>query len=92
LNSGDVLIAGGIGASFLSAAEIVHPTIGVAQPQVEIEVNPSTITLGQRATLSWSSSNATSCTASGAWAGPQALNGSLGESPAPAGTYVYTLT
>jgi len=31
---------------------------------------------GQSATITWSSSNATSCTASGAWSGPLATSGS----------------
>jgi hypothetical protein len=39
-------------------------------------IDPSTITSGGSATLSWSSSNATLCIASGAWAGDKSVSGS----------------
>jgi len=65
-----------------------------AQPTVSIAINPTTITLGQSAALSWSSTNATACTASGAWSGTQALSNSAGlsETPTATGTLTYTLT
>jgi hypothetical protein len=44
-------------------------------PGVSISVSPSTITKGDSATLSWVSSNATSCTASGAWSGSKPVTG-----------------
>ncbi len=46
---------------------------------------------GQASTLTWSTTNATSCTASGAWAGNQATSGSLAVTQAIAGTYTYNL-
>ncbi len=63
-----------------------------AVPTVSLAVSPSSIAVGSRATLSWSSSNATTCTASGAWSGTQALSGSQTVAPAAAGTETYTLT
>ena len=41
-----------------------------------IRISPSAVLPGQSATLTWSSSYATSCTASGAWSGSQATTGS----------------
>jgi hypothetical protein len=61
-------------------------------PTVTIGVNPSSIAVGGSATLTWSSANATSCTASGAWSGTQATSGSQTVSPGVAGTDTYTLT
>ena len=55
-----------------------------------ISVSPSTITLGQSATVTWSS-NAPNCTASGAWTGSRAGSGSETVTPATPGTLTYTL-
>ena len=61
--------------------------------------SPTTIVVGQASTLAWSTTNATSCTASGG-TGSDGWNGSVGTSSAgtstgaisTAGNYVYTLT
>ena len=55
-----------------------------------ISVSPSTITLGQSATVTWSS-NAANCTATGAWTGSRASSGSETVTPATTGTLTYTL-
>jgi hypothetical protein len=44
-------------------------------PTVALTANPATITAGQSTTLTWSSTNATSCTASGGWSGARATSG-----------------
>lgn len=44
--------------------------------QLTLAVNPTSVQPGQFATLSWSATNVTSCTASGDWTGPQAISGS----------------
>lgn len=61
-------------------------------PTVTISVAPSSITLGSSAMLTWSSTNATSCTASGAWSGTQATSGTATETPTAAGSDTYTLS
>lgn len=61
-------------------------------PTVTVTVTPSTITLGQSATLTWSSTFATSCTADSAWSGAQAASGSLAVTPTTAGGFAYSLT
>ncbi|HQX80080.1 MAG TPA: hypothetical protein PLC64_15350, partial [Steroidobacteraceae bacterium] len=45
-------------------------------PTVTLSASPTTVSAGQRSTLTWSSTNATGCTASGAWAGNKASAGS----------------
>jgi hypothetical protein len=44
-------------------------------PTVTLSVTPSVVASGAGSTLTWSSSNATSCTASNGWTGPQATSG-----------------
>lgn len=57
-----------------------------------IAVNPATIAPGSAAMLSWSSANASACTAGGAWSGSQPTS-SPGISVSPAaGSYTYTLS
>jgi hypothetical protein len=61
-------------------------------PSVNLSAGPSTITKGQSAILVWSSSNATSCTASGGWSGTKATSGSETVSPSSNTTYTLTCT
>jgi hypothetical protein len=62
-----------------------------APPVVTLSVSPSTLEVGQSATLTWSSTDATSCTASNAWTDTITTNGTKSLSPAAAGTYVYQI-
>ncbi len=57
---------------------------------LSISVSPTTITLGQSATISWTSN--APCTASGAWSGTKGASGTETVTPAAAGTLTYTLT
>lgn len=61
-------------------------------PDVTLNLNPTTINVGQSATLNWTVTNATSCSASGAWSGNQGLSGNLSLKPSAAGSYSYVLT
>jgi hypothetical protein len=61
-----------------------------AAPTASISASPSTIDAGQSATISWSSTDATSCTVSGAWSGTKATSGS--EIVSPTATSTYTIT
>jgi len=61
-------------------------------PTVTIAASPSTVTLGGTTSLTWTSTNATSCTASGAWIGSQNTSGTATETPVSTGTSTYTLT
>jgi lysophospholipase L1-like esterase len=63
-----------------------------AVPTVSLVATPSRIAVGGSATLTWSSANATSCAASGAWSGTQASSGTTSVAPTTAGVYTYTLS
>ena len=70
-----------------SAATTPTPT-----PTVSLSASPTSITAGQSATLTWSSTNATSCTASGGWSGSKTLSGNESGSPTQTATYTLTCT
>jgi uncharacterized protein (TIGR03118 family) len=59
---------------------------------ITISVNPTSVTLGQSTTLTWSAPMGTACTASGAWSGSQANTGTVTQTPTAAGTETFTLT
>jgi uncharacterized repeat protein (TIGR01451 family) len=46
-------------------------------PSVNLTANPSSVAYGGSSTLSWNSTNATSCTASGAWSGTKPTSGTF---------------
>ncbi len=62
-----------------------------SSPAVAISANPTRIQVGNSSIVTWSTTNATSCTASDAWTGNQSLSGTLTVNPTTAGTLVYTL-
>jgi uncharacterized protein (TIGR03118 family) len=55
-------------------------------------VQPTTINIGESATLTWSTTNANSCAASGAWTGTEATSGNQAVTPTTPGSIQYTLT
>jgi hypothetical protein len=54
--------------------------------------SPTTVPLGRSTNLTWSSTNATTCTASGDWSGTEAASGSQSVTPTAVGTATYTLS
>lgn len=50
-------------------------TAAPPQPTVTLSANPTSVMSGSTSLLTWSSTNATSCTASGAWSGTKATSG-----------------
>jgi uncharacterized protein (TIGR03118 family) len=82
-------------AAFVSCSWNTQGSLPVVLPPVApnlaITVKPSTITLGQSATLSWSSNSVTACVASGAWSGPQPPQGTSTVTPTTTGTFAYVL-
>ena len=69
------------------AAPTAQPT---PAPTVTLAASPSKIVSGASSELTWSSKNATSCTAGGGWSGTKATNGKA--SVAPKSTTTITLT
>ena len=64
---------------------------GAAAAAITLSLGTANIQLGQSTTLTWSVTNATACTASGAWSGSEPVTGSKTLSPTAAGSYAYTL-
>jgi hypothetical protein len=75
-----------------SPAAQVPATPATPAPTVTLAISVPKVTLGSSATLTWSSTNSTSCTASGAWSGTQAVSGTAAQTPTAAGAGTYTLT
>ena len=63
----------------------------VAPAPPTLTISPTSIVLGESATISWTSSTATSCTASGSWSGPLPTSGSQVLTPVGVGSDTYTL-
>jgi hypothetical protein len=60
---------------------------GPPPPTLSLTAVPTTIITGQSSTLSWTSTNATSCTASNGWTGAQPTSGTLVVSPVATATF-----
>jgi hypothetical protein len=58
---------------------------------VSLTVNPTAVLPGQNATLTWSTSGASSCNAVGAWSGSQKVNGSINVALPTPTTQTYAL-
>jgi hypothetical protein len=65
---------------------------GGGVPIVMLTANPTNIASGASSNLSWSSSNATTCSASGGWTGTKSTSGTQSVSPTSTTTYNLTCT
>ena len=66
---------------------------GTAAPKIATLAFSGTAPMvGEATTLSWSTTGATSCSASGSWSGSEPLSGSLMVTPTAAGSFTYTLS
>jgi len=77
------------GASGTAAVVVSTPP---PSPATSLTLAPANISTAQTSVLSWSSANATGCTASGAWSGARATAGSVTVASASAGNFTYSLT
>ena len=75
-------------------SNVVGATTSAATPTptVTLSASPTSITSGGTSMLTWSSTNATSCTASGSWTGTKATSGTETVSPLADATYTLTCT
>ena len=68
-------------------------TGGVSTPTVTLTSSLTSVTVGASTTLSWNSTQATTCTASGDWIGTKSTSGSMSTGIlTTSGTKTYTLT
>ncbi len=85
----DIINAG----AYITGNEVIGIDTGsTPAPTVSLSASPTTINPGGSSTLTWSSTNATSCTASGAWSGTRATSGTQSVSPTSTSTYTLTCT
>jgi hypothetical protein len=75
------------GDATVSAIINVNPA-----PTLSMSFAAATVPAGTMATLSWNGSNASNCTASGAWAGAQPSSGTEEVAPNSPGNYTYNLS
>jgi hypothetical protein len=90
-----ILTCNGAGGSFSNSDSVTvtvnqPPPPPPAVPVVNLSVSSSSIDEGQSATLSWSSTDATSCTASGGWSGTRNTTGIVSVSPTVISTYTLS--
>ncbi len=81
-----VLVLSGCGGGPSVTSTPVQPT-----PTVNVTLSPSAVLPGQSATLTWSSTNAASCTGNGSWSGTLPASGSMTVMLQGAATQTYTL-
>lgn len=78
------------GSASDSATVTVNQPPAEPAPTVSLTATPSRVSRGSTITLSWTSTDANSCTAAGNWSGPKAIAGS--ESIAISSAVTFTLT
>ena len=85
--------ADGPNSGWRLAVAIKPPTSAVSNPTIMLSATPNPVTSGTSTTLSWSTTNADGCTASGAWSGSKATSGSQSVGPMTAAqTYSLSCT
>ncbi|MGA2398899.1 MAG: S8 family serine peptidase [Steroidobacteraceae bacterium] len=81
----------GVAGTSASNSVTLFATSGTPAAAPTLTLASTSVTVGQSTTISWSSANATSCTASGSWSGALAASGSQTITPAAIGTETFTL-
>jgi hypothetical protein len=74
-----------------SASQSTTVSVSALPPRISFNANPTSVASGAKSTLTWSSTNATACSASGGWSGTLATSGSSSTAALTAAT-TYTLT
>ena len=64
----------------------------ILTPTINLTANPASVDAGDITTLSWTSANVSSCTASGGWLGGRAVNGSEDQTITTNTTFTLTCT
>jgi hypothetical protein len=88
------LVCGGAGGTTSQSVTVTVDALPPPPaPTVSLSANPLSVNYNGSSTLSWSSTNATSCTASGDWSGSKATSGSQTRSSlTTTSTFILTCT
>ena len=78
-------------APTIPTTPVTPPVVTTPAPTLTLGSQPATIVAGGTATLTWSSTDATACTASGDWTGVKSVNGSVATGALTVGTKTFTL-
>lgn len=62
---------------YLDVSAFYGAAPAVPAPTISLSAEPSSLSAGSSSTLTWNSTNASSCTASGAWSGSEPTSGSV---------------
>jgi uncharacterized protein (TIGR03118 family) len=83
---------GGSGMGYM--APMTPPATMAAPPaaSTNIGVAPTTVMVGQSATITWSSNSGTTCMATGDWSGSKSATGTTTITPTAAGTFKYMIS
>ena len=84
------LTCSGAGGTTTRSATVTVTAVPPAAPALSFYASPTSINSGSSSTLYWSTTGATTCTASNGWSGAQAISGSLSVSPTTTATYTLT--
>ncbi|MDP9109937.1 MAG: DUF3443 domain-containing protein, partial [Pseudomonadota bacterium] len=76
----------------VSTSAKLHVDPAPPAPVVNLSLSSSSVGTGAVVTLSWTSTNATGCTASDSWSGARATTGQVQVSTTTAGTFPYSLS
>ncbi len=76
---------------YLDVSRFYGVSVGTPAPTISLSATPTSVSAGSPSTLTWNSTNATSCSASGAWSGAQPTSGSV-STGALNTTSTYTLS
>ncbi len=63
----------------------------IPRPTIQIGIEPGQVSAGGTATMTWSSTDAAECVASGNWSGSQPLSGSLTANFSEPGVFTYRI-
>jgi hypothetical protein len=83
--------AGGSGSAS-ATVQVTDPTQTPAAPTLTFNANQTSLTANSMATLTWTTQNATSCTAAGSWSGSKSTAATESIGPLSAGSPEYDLT
>ncbi len=75
-----------------TTAQCAAPRMTTITPTVSLSSSPTSIASGSSATLTWSSTNSTSCIASNGWTGTKATSGTQSVTPSANTTYALSCT
>ena len=89
---GSIAVAGSLALVMIGGVSLVAAQTKTSTPPISLRASKTTVSVGEAFSLTWSSTNAKSLTASGSWSGTKASKGTVTLTPTTGGSFTYTLT